>query len=39
MRAKRNDDFYGAGVSITVKEAADYLEFVRGVLKKIECAV
>lgn len=36
MRTRRNDDFYGEGILITEKEAADYLEFVRGVLDKAE---
>ena len=36
MRTKRNLDFYGGGEIITEKEADEYLEFVEGVLKKVE---
>jgi hypothetical protein len=36
MRRKRNDDFYGEGVLITEKEAADYLRLVQRILKKAE---
>ena len=36
MRAKRNLDFYGGGEIITEKEADEYLEFVEGILKKVE---
>lgn len=36
MRVKRNLDVYGGGEMITEKEADEYLEFVEGVLKKIE---
>lgn len=36
MRMKRNDDFYGGGVLITEKEAADYMGFVRRVVESAE---
>lgn len=36
MRAKRNLDFYCGGEIISEKEANEYLEFVEGVLKKVE---
>lgn len=36
MRMKRNDDFYGGGVLITEKEAADYMGFVRRVVGSAE---
>ena len=36
MRTKRNLDFYGGGTEITEKEAAEFLDFVRAILKRIE---
>jgi len=36
MRSKRNEDFYGGGIFISEKESAEYLEYVKGVLTKIE---
>ena len=35
MRSKRNTDFYGGGSEVTNKEAAEYLEFVNGVVTRI----
>lgn len=35
MRTKRNEDFYGGGVFISEKESAEYLEYVKGVLKRV----
>ncbi|MBI4812700.1 hypothetical protein HY798_04705 [Candidatus Falkowbacteria bacterium] len=34
MRKKRNKDMYGGGVIITLKEAKDYLEWLKGVFEK-----
>lgn len=36
MRMKRNDDFYGGGIFISEKDSGEYMEYVAGVLKKIE---
>ena len=36
MRSKRNEDFYGGGIFISDKEGAEYLEYVKGVLRKVE---
>ncbi len=36
MRSKRNEDFYGGGIFISEKESSEYLEYVRGVLRKVE---
>ncbi|MCX5679332.1 MAG: hypothetical protein NTZ95_01495 [Candidatus Omnitrophica bacterium] len=36
MRSKRNADFYGGGIEITEKEAREYLDYVDGILHKIE---
>jgi len=35
MRAKRNADFYGGGMIITEKEAAEYLEFAGAIVEKV----
>lgn len=39
MRSKRNVDFYDGGVEVTEKEAREYLDYVEGVLRKIENAL
>jgi len=36
MRTKRNEDFYGGGIFISEKEAVEYLEYVKGILDKVE---
>lgn len=36
MRTKRNEDFYGGGIFISEKEDAEYLEYVKGILVKVE---
>ncbi len=35
MRLKRNQDFYAGGIEVTEKECQEYLDFVKGVLRKI----
>jgi hypothetical protein len=39
MRTRRNLDFYGGGAEITEKEAAEYLDFVRAILRHLERAI
>lgn len=36
MRSKRNEDFYGTGIFISEKESADYYNFTKNVLSKVE---
>jgi len=36
MRNKRNLDFYGGGIEVTLKETREYLNFVDGVLKSVK---
>lgn len=36
MRKKRNLDLYEGGIIISQKEAKDYLDFVKGIIKKAE---
>lgn len=36
MRSKRNINFYGGGVEITEKECRSYIDFVEGVVAKVE---
>jgi len=36
MRKKRNMDLYGGGVLISVKEAAEYRDWLRTIFKKAE---
>ena len=36
MRMKRNEDLYGDGGIVSKKEADEYLEFVKSVLRKVE---
>jgi uncharacterized protein (UPF0332 family) len=39
MRTMRNSDFYGGGIVVTEKEAAEYLEFAKIVMDKVENSV
>lgn len=39
MRSKRNEDFYGGGIFISEKESAEYLEYVKGILVKVELLI
>jgi hypothetical protein len=39
MRTRRNLDLYGGGAEVTEKEAAEYLDFVRDVLGRVEGAI
>jgi len=39
MRTRRNLDLYGGGAEITEKEAAEYRDFVRAVLRRLEIAI
>lgn len=39
MRSKRNEDFYGGGIFVSEKEAADYLGYAKGILNKIELLI
>lgn len=36
MRSKRNMNFYGGGAEITEKECRSYIDFVEGVVAKVE---
>jgi len=39
MRSKRKEDFCGGGIFISKKESAEYLEYVRGIFKKVEVLI
>jgi hypothetical protein len=39
MRLKRNMDLYDGGVDITEHESEEFLEFVKDVVKRVECTI
>ena len=39
MRMKRNEDFYGGGIFISDKEAAEYIDYIETVLERVRKAL
>jgi uncharacterized protein (UPF0332 family) len=39
MRLKRNMDLYDGGVDITEHESEEFLEFVKDVVRRVECTI